>query len=321
MQSRRRQRSNGFMRSTETTGQSSSPPNSSRDRGRSPLALAVLIGGCICVAIYLFSHGRASALSVESVAGMTSLFMVSGLSPGPAQEGNKDFSRFSHSNASHQRLPCLLCHRRETNSARPVRSLQHAPCAGCHAQQFAATSAPMCTICHTNVEARSHEVKPFPSLKSFNLTFAHSQHRNVACSTCHKPVNRGVALSIPSGPDAHTTCYQCHTPRAQSDGRDISSCGTCHKPGSYSRASTSAKAFRVNFGHEQHKRQGLSCLDCHRITSLTARSAQVSSPLPIEHPASQRVQSCETCHNDQRAFGIASFANCKRCHRGPTFRF
>lgn len=275
--------------------------------GRRWALLAVLIAGCVYAGLAVDFDCPVAALSTAS--------------PEPIQAPGRDFSRFSHANPSHERLPCLLCHRREANSPRPVRSLQHTPCAGCHAQQFAASSGPICTICHTRLESGNHEVRPFPTLKSFNMTFAHARHRNVACATCHKPMNRGVALSIPSGAGAHATCYQCHTPRAQANGRDISSCSTCHKPGQYSRASTSGKAFRVSFGHEQHKRQGVSCLECHKITSLAARSAQVSSPMPTEHPASQGVHSCETCHNDQRAFGIASFSNCKRCHQGPTFRF
>lgn len=308
------------MRSPETTDQVASLTNAPFAIRQRSLSVGVLISGCICSAIYLFSDWRASALSVES-AGTMSPFMISSVRSEPTQEASKDFSKFSHSNPSHQRLPCLLCHRRENNSAQPVRSLQHTPCAGCHAQQFAAKGGPICTICHIDVESRTHELKPFPSLKSFRMVFAHAKHRNVACSTCHKPANRGIALSMPSGANAHTACYQCHTPRAQASGRDISSCATCHKAGQYSRASTSAKAFRVSFSHEQHKREGLSCIDCHRITGLAARSSQVSSPLPTEHPVSQRVQSCETCHNDLRAFGIASFSNCKRCHQGPTFRF
>ena len=237
------------------------------------------------------------------------------------QEAAKDFSRFPHSNANHQRLPCLLCHRREDNSVRPTRSTQHTPCAGCHSQQFAASSGPLCAICHTSSEPKGKDQKPFPSLKSFNLTFAHAKHRSVACATCHKSASRGVALSIPSGVDAHATCFQCHTPRAQSNGHDISSCAVCHKTGPFARASTSSKAFRASFSHEQHRSEGLNCADCHKITALAARSAQVTSPLPTEHPASQQPQSCETCHNDQKAFGTASFANCKRCHQGPTFRF
>lgn len=307
------------MRSTETTRESSSPANSVRASGRRPLS-AVLIGGIICVGICLFSGGRNSALSVE-LGGTAVAFTVAASGAEPAQDGSKDFSKFSHNNASHQRLPCLLCHRRESNSAIPVRAVRHTPCAGCHAQQFEASSGPMCTICHTGVDGGSRGTKPFPSLKSFNMTFAHAQHQSVACSNCHKPANRGVAFSMPSGTNAHTTCYQCHTPRAQANGRDISTCGTCHKPGRHSRASISAKAFRVGFSHDQHRREGLNCLDCHRITNVSARSGQVTSPFPSQHSATSRVQSCETCHNNERAFGIASFSDCKRCHQGPTFRF
>lgn len=307
------------MNFTETT-EETSPANSSLDAGRSVLSRAVLIAGLVCVAIHLISGWRASALSVESGAGTMAAFPALGSNSGTGKGEAQDFSRFSHDNSSHQRLPCLLCHRRETNSPTPVRSSRHTPCAGCHATQFEATTGPMCTICHTTVEGQGRKTKPFPSLKSFNMTFAHARHRNVACSTCHKPANRGIALSMPAGSRAHTICYQCHSPRAQANGRDISSCGTCHTRGRLARASTSARAFRIGFTHREHTEKGLSCQECHKITSSAARSAQVTSPTPAQHTA-RRGQSCETCHNDQRAFGIASFSNCKRCHQGPTFRF
>ena len=281
------------------------------------IKLVVLVAGCFWVSTIVIPDWHLSAAS----AWPTSQFSITAFTPAAPQQGDQDFSKFAHSSRSHERLPCLLCHRRDSNAPRPVRSLHHTPCAGCHTQQFAASSGPICTICHTGVESGSSQIKPFPALKSFNMNFAHARHRNVACATCHKPANNGVALSIPSGAAAHTTCFQCHTPRAQADGQDISSCTTCHKPGQHSRASMSSKAFRVNFSHEQHKREGMGCAECHRITAFPTRSEQVSSPLPTEHPASPRSQSCETCHNDERAFGTASFANCKRCHQGPTFRF
>lgn len=309
------------MGSPETTEQHDSHSGERGDLRRRALSVGVLIGGCLCVAMCVFFDSGASALSIEPGFGTMSPVLITGTGTEGTQEAVKDFSKFAHNNASHQRLPCLLCHRRENSSPRPVRSLQHTPCAGCHAQQFSANSAPICTICHTNVESKSHELKPFPSLKSFGLVFAHAKHRSVACSNCHKPANRGVGLSIPAGADAHTACYQCHIPRAQANGRDISSCATCHTPGQYSRLSTSSKAFKASFSHDQHKRHEVSCLECHKITNLATRSAQVSSPMPTEHPASRSAQSCETCHNDQRAFGIASFSNCKQCHQGPTFRF
>jgi c(7)-type cytochrome triheme protein len=280
------------------------------------IKLVVLVAGCCCAVSFVVSDGNLFAVSAKP----ESEFSFA-LTAASAEQGNQGFSRFSHSNRSHERLPCLLCHRRESNAPRPIRSLKHTPCSGCHAQQFAASSGPICGICHINVESQASQVKPFPSLKSFNMTFAHGRHRNVGCATCHKPASNGVALAIPSGARAHATCYQCHTPRAQANGRDISSCTTCHKAGRLTRASTSSKAFKANFSHERHRNQGMSCLECHKITGLPSRSAQISSPLPTEHPASSRGQSCETCHNDEKAFGIASFANCKRCHQGPTFRF
>src|SRR4051794_34512398 len=73
-----------------------------------------------------------------------------------------DYSKFKHDNPQHERLPCLLCHRRETNAARPTLpgKSNHEPCTGCHTQQFADTTSSICTVCHTNVQAGT--VKPFP---------------------------------------------------------------------------------------------------------------------------------------------------------------
>src|SRR5512134_3563690 len=79
----------------------------------------------------------------------------------------QDYSKFTHTNPEHARLPCLLCHRREDGSAVPKRSSGHLPCSGCHTQQFNNPNSPMCTICHTSNQSR--DLKPFPSLRSFNV--------------------------------------------------------------------------------------------------------------------------------------------------------
>ena len=82
-----------------------------------------------------------------------------------------------------------------------------------------------------------------------------------------------------------------------------------------------APAFRVGFSHAAHgARQRLSCADCHRARAGLPQSRQVSSPLAAEHFQSARAQSCMTCHDDRRAFGDANFRDCRRCHRGQTFR-
>lgn len=241
------------------------------------------------------------------------------------QEQTADFSKFLHSSANHARMPCLLCHRREGNSPRPnlPGASGHVPCSGCHAQQFANTESPICTICHTDV--RSGAVKSFPRLKSFRMNFDHARHLNmgnVSCATCHRPARGGVAFSIPAGFNAHSTCYGCHTPRANSGSKDISSCGTCHKLGGYSPTPQWTAAFRMSFSHAKHgSTQKLACNDCHQIRPGQPQRRQVTEPEAANHHASGRTQSCMTCHDGKRAFGGDDFSSCKRCHTGSAWRF
>jgi c(7)-type cytochrome triheme protein len=239
-----------------------------------------------------------------------------------SQTASADFSKFKHDNPNHSRLPCLLCHRRETDAPRPAMpgAADHAPCAGCHAKEFSNAGHQICTICHT--DARAGTVKAFPRLASFGTRFDHSRHLNLGrlgCASCHRPLRGGVALSIPAGFSAHTNCFGCHTSRAQSGGRDISSCGTCHQLGRAARWSTSAAAFRVGFSHAKHDRsEGLNCNECHRVQ---AGRAQVSAPQPLHHHAAPSAFSCMSCHNGKRAFGGDDFSVCTRCHTGTRWRF
>jgi c(7)-type cytochrome triheme protein len=232
---------------------------------------------------------------------------------------DKDYSRFTHSNQFHSRLPCLVCHRRDDNSSRigfPGK-INHLPCAGCHALQLADQSSPICTICHTNPQTGA--MKRFPPLRSFGARFNHSRHTRVNCVTCHKSQGRGIAQSIPSGPSAHLTCFQCHTAKAATS---MSSCSVCHQPGRLVRTSESAKAFRVGFSHAKHAgSRNMRCNTCHTIKAGAARGRQVTLPLASMHFASQQSQSCGGCHNGKRAFGPDDFVNCKRCHQNNTFKF
>ena len=231
----------------------------------------------------------------------------------------KDYSRFTHYNQFHSRLPCLLCHTRETNSARigfPGKS-GHLPCAGCHALQFSDNTSPICTICHTNPQTGA--MKRFPGLRSFGVKFDHARHTRTNCVTCHTPKGRGVARSIPSGSSAHLTCFQCHTANAANS---MSSCSVCHQPGRLVRTPEWAKAFRVGFSHAKHTGvKNSNCNTCHTVRAGAARGRQVSSPLASMHFAPARTQSCASCHNGNRAFGPDDFANCKRCHQDETFKF
>lgn len=230
---------------------------------------------------------------------------------------NADYSKFQHDSAYHQRLPCLLCHRRESSSPQPTMpgAKDHLPCAGCHVKQFADRSSAICTNCHT--EPSSGKLKPFPALTSFNMKFDHARHTGVACSNCHRPARAGVALTIPAGSNAHVTCFQCHGPQAKSGDRDISSCSVCHQLGPYTRTSQTARAFRVGFSHAAHNRdERLNCNDCHRI-----RNDDVAAPQPLNHHAARGSFSCMSCHNGKRAFGGDDFSACKRCHQGSAWHF
>jgi c(7)-type cytochrome triheme protein len=241
------------------------------------------------------------------------------------QEQSIDFSKFHHNNANHARLPCLLCHRREGTGAKPAMpgGGGHLPCSGCHAKEFANSSSPVCNICHTNTQ--SGALKPFPALKSFNVKFDHSLHTRglrLNCSTCHRPTRGSVAMTIPAGFNAHTTCNQCHTAKAQADGRDISSCGTCHQPGGYARTPTQAPAFRVGFSHGKHDAsERLSCNECHLVRAGMPQRRQVTAPLALNHHAPAGATSCATCHTGKRAFGGDDFSVCTRCHKGTAWRF
>lgn len=233
-----------------------------------------------------------------------------------------DYGKFQHSSRNHSRLPCLLCHRRDSNSPVPTPpgASGHLPCAGCHAQQFSNSESPICTICHTDV--KSGALKPFSRLQSFRMKFDHSRHvamGSVSCATCHRPARAGVAMSIPSGFNAHTTCYRCHTPRAQSGGRDISSCGTCHQLGGYARTPELMPAFRVSFSHAKHLK--VTCNECHSVKAGMPQRRQVSTPQPLNHHATGQGLSCMTCHDGKRAFGGDDFSACKRCHSGTAWRF
>lgn len=238
--------------------------------------------------------------------------------PIPIINPNADFSKFKHSNAEHARFPCALCHERTDNSATPKFS-GHLPCAGCHTAQFADNKNAICTICHTNTETGA--MKSFPGLKSFNAVFDHGIHtRQTNCASCHQPSRNGVALSIPAGLNAHNSCFSCHSPGAVSGEKKIDSCDTCHQPGNLGgKISEWVQAYqKTPFKHSNHN---LNCTTCHTIRAGAGRGNQVTAPTAAMHFAPKNVQSCASCHNNKRTFGGEDFSDCRRCHRGNTFKF
>ncbi|MCA1615286.1 MAG: cytochrome c3 family protein [Acidobacteria bacterium] len=275
-----------------------------------------------------FAGGRAA----DPRAGLAGARATSPAAAARSQGGN-DFSRFAHNSPRHASLACAACHERRDNSTRP-RLPGHKACTGCHLPQFVTTNAPMCAICHTDLDGQDPPVKNFPALASFNARFDHAQHNAGAarpaagCAACHRPVSRSpAALTIPAGLGAHAQCYSCHAPGSQSAGRDIASCGVCHAQARYARTPVNRAAFAASFSHSAHgPRQNLRCDNCHQLRPGLAQSRQVTAPRVAQHFQPGRAQSCVSCHNDRRGaggrvvFGDADFNNCRLCHKRQNFR-
>ncbi len=280
----------------------------------------------VCLACFAFDRGSGLA-SIKPAAGGA---LEAGSSAQGAQaqnQGGTDFSKFSHTSQRHASLACASCHERAADNSAQPRLPGHKSCTGCHLPQFVTVNVPMCAICHTSVEGRNPPVKEFPPLRSFNARFDHAQHNEGGarpergCASCHAPMRRGLALTIPAGASAHENCYQCHTPGARGPGGDISSCGACHRLGRYARTPETAAAYRVNFGHAAHTSKGLACAECHTVRAGQPQRRQVTSPSPLMHHASAGARSCMTCHDNRRAFGGDDFKDCTRCHKGDAWHF
>jgi c(7)-type cytochrome triheme protein len=278
---------------------------------------------CLLVGFMLisFAGSRGIASYAES--------RVASASSESSAQTESDFSKFSHTSQQHATLSCASCHRRAADNSVEPRPPGHKACTDCHLAQFVTPNIPMCAICHTNLEGESPPVKAFPGISSFNVRFDHAQHNAgdarpaQGCVACHQSVaRRATSLTIPAGLAAHRTCYTCHTPQAQAAGRDIATCGVCHTLSArFFRTPTSAPAFRLGFSHATHgAHERLSCADCHQTRAGLAQSQQVASTRPAEHFPVTRAQSCASCHNNRRAFGEANYIDCRRCHKGQTFR-
>src|SRR5215204_2319462 len=72
------------------------------------LKAAALIAGCLAfVAVIVFGSGDENAAGDPEASTYTE----------NTETAAQNFSQFQHSNPTHNRMPCLLCHKREDNSA------------------------------------------------------------------------------------------------------------------------------------------------------------------------------------------------------------
>jgi c(7)-type cytochrome triheme protein len=267
--------------------------------------------------------------SAQRVSGKPScLILVLGIF---AQGPELDYSKFLHSSQRHASQACSSCHERTQDNSATPKFPGHQQCTNCHLAQFVTPAVAMCMICHTETKSSRPPLRSFPTSfkESFNVKFDHAQHMSGSarpqngCAACHsRPLNRGLALSIPVDLAAHTQCYSCHTPSSKSAaGREIASCGVCHDQKSYRPTPTNSRVFGFSFSHAKHgPGQRLQCTSCHNLTAGLPQGRQVSSPQPAEHFPS-RGMTCASCHDGRKSFGgDLAFKDCRRCHTTSTFK-
>jgi hypothetical protein len=183
----------------------------------------------------------------------------------------------SFSHARHRELPCLDCHSSaDTHGAVTVADTRQ--CMGCHhAQPLAAD----CTRCHQNADFQGERRR---IAHTFDLTvgepvtrqlvFAHVQHREAACISCH--VERLTLAATVTCTDCHeehhrpgAQCMQCHTapPRASHTVAAHLGCTAagCHDPAPVAGVPRTRTFCLVCHQEMVDHESGLNCADCHTL--------------------------------------------------------
>jgi hypothetical protein len=231
----------------------------------------------------LFSDARAYALALfcvacaawlsPSIVGFVASASVQRRTPSRSQTRRAappapDYSKFSHSSASHAKRDCAACHLISSFERPDITDYpDHPSCVACHRQQFFRGARPaICSDCHTSVSPRAAARFAFPkpgAASEFADVFPHANHikstsliqfkkvigerSNIqaTCLYCHKvnttkltpPGTRTAAFVPPPGtfmttPTSHTTCFQCHWQKGVADREQepyANQCAKCHQ--------------------------------------------------------------------------------------------
>ncbi len=205
---------------------------------------------------------------------------------------------------------CDGCHRLDARGE--PRSIGHAACTACHAEDFMSAKPRICGACHASTEPwRALVVDRMPAPSSdFGASLDHGRHQAVACERCHSLDTSARELRPARG---HVACSGsgCH---ANTDGPVpwLSACTTCHALG-IERQRTAERteapwSVRARFRHDGHRtdRAGapLPCTSCHTATTTSGAGVM---------PAPPAKASCAPCHDGKIAFKMTGHG-CARCH-------
>jgi Cytochrome c3 len=225
-------------------------------------------------------------------------------------------ARFGHGVPAHAGMDCMGCH-----AGVPGKD-DHAPCDGCHKQEFQQTPGRFCSVCHEKVVIGGKSPVVYPPAaadRALAAKFSHQLHadmgkmeekvgHHVACRDCHKSVEADRDMAHPR----HAECEGCHqrfSPR-------MSMCAGCHVD-QEERRTRRLIVGDLRFKHSVHETDAtgaaIPCASCHTNVRQAARTGGVDPP-PIG--------ACVACHGDRaRTPGRVRMNQCEACHAQPETGF
>lgn len=198
-------------------------------------------------------------------------------------------AKFDHDRAAfkllgaHQNLECESCHppheSTDQGKRRIFKPLAHQQCTDCHQDTHKGTLSNDCLTCHD-----LNQWKPALLFNHDRTAFPLTGiHRQVACEQCHTP---------PSSPLSRTLKVRTF------EIRNVDSCKDCHSDPHQNRFSD-------------------SCSSCHQTSSWQNIKHQAFNHDQTRFPLKGLHQNlaCDDCHTPGESHAIASFDDCRDCHR------
>ncbi|HEU4564701.1 MAG TPA: hypothetical protein VFS05_08640 [Gemmatimonadaceae bacterium] len=188
----------------------------------------------------------------------------------PQQGGGRPQLGAAFSHRRHRDLQCTACHRSTPEHHGQITVNTPRECQECHhASPQGTTTAARggarveCTSCHTRgelpVEVRvttPMKLAASGQTRQRDLPFRHTQHRDVACTTCH---------TAPVTLDANKACADCHTQHHEA----TANCRFCHESGRQAHTVEAHLGCSGSGCHAPEVTRHLSetrnvCLSCHQ---------------------------------------------------------